>query len=208
MIGLRPYQTNFLAISTLLFMLLFLFWDYRNRSGLEELTNNDANRSSTTSRSSVSSLYETISSNHGELDEHTLLSEIAGNNIPTVISNDGSPQGAATNEFQVGLASISRVLVVARLQHQHVDWIQEELPDIYTAIYVADDETAALHPPVNKGNEAMVYLTYIIDNYHSLSDVTIFIHNHEISWHNNDLLSSQMSNQLQYLQLDHVVSQG
>jgi hypothetical protein len=37
--------------------------------------------------------------------------------------------------------------------------------------------------PVNKGNEAMPYLTYIIDHYSSLPDIIFFHHSHAKSWH-------------------------
>ncbi|KAF2183666.1 hypothetical protein K469DRAFT_689803 [Zopfia rhizophila CBS 207.26] len=37
--------------------------------------------------------------------------------------------------------------------------------------------------PINKGNEAMMYLSYIINNYDSLPDYSIFIHGHRTSWH-------------------------
>lgn len=37
--------------------------------------------------------------------------------------------------------------------------------------------------PANKGNEAMAYLTYIIQNYDNLPESMVFIHSHETSWH-------------------------
>jgi len=37
--------------------------------------------------------------------------------------------------------------------------------------------------PVNRGNEASVYLKYIIDHYDKLTDYTFFIHDEEYSWH-------------------------
>jgi len=37
--------------------------------------------------------------------------------------------------------------------------------------------------PVNKGNEASVYLKYIVDFYHVLPDYVFFIHDEEYSWH-------------------------
>lgn len=37
--------------------------------------------------------------------------------------------------------------------------------------------------PVNRGREAMVYLTYIIDNYGNLPDYAVFVHGHNKSWH-------------------------
>ena len=35
----------------------------------------------------------------------------------------------------------------------------------------------------NKGNEAMAYLTYIIQNYEHLPESMAFIHGHQTSWH-------------------------
>lgn len=37
----------------------------------------------------------------------------------------------------------------------------------------------------NKGKEASSYLEYIIKNYNSLTDVSIFIHGHRDSWHSS-----------------------
>ena len=37
--------------------------------------------------------------------------------------------------------------------------------------------------PVNKGQEAMAYLTYIIQNYNNLPESMAFIHSHQSSWH-------------------------
>jgi hypothetical protein len=48
-----------------------------------------------------------------------------------------------------------------------------------TAIYTVDDSPYGLHTARNKGNEASVYLTYIIDNYDHLADVIVFIHGHQ-----------------------------
>lgn len=59
---------------------------------------------------------------------------------------------------------------------EDVSWIKNELGsvhDLNIAIYTVDDPSSEYHVPKNKGNEAMVYLTYIIDNYDSLSEVTM-----------------------------------
>ncbi|MCJ1404019.1 hypothetical protein MMC11_007243 [Xylographa trunciseda] len=54
-------------------------------------------------------------------------------------------------------------------------------------IYNVDDTSAEPRVPQNKGHEAMVYLTYIIDNYdYSLPGYIIFIHGHAQSWHQED----------------------
>lgn len=82
----------------------------------------------------------------------------------------------------------SRTLVVARTSWEDVSWIEQELPQVDTAIYTVNDPFANLTVPANKGHEAMVYLTYIIDNYDSLPDVVLFFHAHRRGWHNNELL--------------------
>jgi hypothetical protein len=84
-------------------------------------------------------------------------------------------------------SNYTRTLVMPRMADENVDWVDEELPNIGKAIYIADDPSAPLHPPKNKGHEVMIYLTYIIDHYDDLPDVSIFMHAHRYSWHNNDL---------------------
>ncbi|KAF2751930.1 hypothetical protein M011DRAFT_463424 [Sporormia fimetaria CBS 119925] len=79
-------------------------------------------------------------------------------------------------------------LVIAKIKKEDVAWIDRELPGQQKAVYVADDPTAPLHTPKNKGHEVMVYLTYIIDNYRNLPDVSIFMHAHQTAWHNDDIL--------------------
>lgn len=84
-------------------------------------------------------------------------------------------------------SNYTRTLVVSRVAGDDVSWIYGGLPDIEKKVYVADNSSAALHPPKNKGHEVMIYLTYIIDHYDDLPDVSIFMHAHRWSWHNNDL---------------------
>lgn len=57
-------------------------------------------------------------------------------------------------------------------------------------IYVADQPSSqnALGLPQNKGNEAMAYLTFLIDHYENLPEVMVFMHGHRTAWHNNALL--------------------
>lgn len=44
-----------------------------------------------------------------------------------------------------------------------------------------------LRVPENKGNEAMTYLTYVIDHFERLPDLVLFTHASATSWHNNEL---------------------
>ena len=76
---------------------------------------------------------------------------------------------------------------MARLKWEDVSWTQE-LEGLDRSIYTVDDEDSSLIVPKNKGHEAMVYLTYIIDNHDSLPGTLCFFHPHRTTWHNNVLL--------------------
>jgi hypothetical protein len=55
-----------------------------------------------------------------------------------------------------------------------------------------------------------VYLTYIIENYDTLRDITVFLHAHwrgEFAWH-NDAPGKDNAAALRLLRLDHVLAQG
>jgi hypothetical protein len=57
--------------------------------------------------------------------------------------------------------------------------------DINILIYDKENPENPFNIPVNKGQEASVYLKYIIDFYDSLSEYTFFIHDEEFSWHHS-----------------------
>jgi len=57
--------------------------------------------------------------------------------------------------------------------------------NINILIYDKEKPDNPYNVPVNKGNEASVYLKYIIDFYDNLSEYTFFIHDEEFSWHHS-----------------------
>lgn len=71
--------------------------------------------------------------------------------------------------------------------NKNVEWIYDFNSDNINNIFIYDKETPEnLHNiSANKGNEATVYLKYIIDNYENLSDFTFFVHDEEYSWHHS-----------------------
>ncbi|KAI1151096.1 hypothetical protein F4825DRAFT_451866 [Nemania diffusa] len=95
-------------------------------------------------------------------------------------------------------------LVVASVKAENTSWIPALLPDWHTNIYVADDPSAPLTVPKNKGREAMVYLTYIIDRYDTLPQNVLFAHASRFAWHNDDpdydALPTLLHFRLQHLQ--------
>lgn len=116
--------------------------------------------------------------------------------------------------FQAGVpkaagSNYSRVLVMGHLQSEDVSWVGRELPELDTKFYLVDDPKGNKSIlPANKGHEAMVYLTYIIDHYSHLPDVVLFFHPHRHAWHNNILLDIDTAKTIRLLSSPHVVRQG
>lgn len=75
-------------------------------------------------------------------------------------------------------------------------------------IYVADQPSSQNGLPQNKGNEAMVYLTYLIDHYENLPEVMMFMHSHRKSWHNNALLRRSSALTMNKLRPQAVLERG
>ena len=92
--------------------------------------------------------------------------------------------------------------VVSRYK-KNTDWVYKLKNINKFFIYDKENPENEYNIPVNKGNEASVYLKYIIDNYDNLSDFTFFIHDEEYAWHHSgsiiDLLDEAISsNKLYY----------
>jgi hypothetical protein len=75
------------------------------------------------------------------------------------------------------------VTIVVASKHENLDWIHKYLKGYDVKIYRADSNITGYYSLYEKGFEACQYLAYIINNYHNLSDYTIFIHAHSQSWH-------------------------
>lgn len=150
-----------------------------------------------------------------------LLGKDPGQKQKTIVAQEQEDlqanSGPVTNNpFQSGTVKpvgmpYTKTLIVPRTSNEDVSWIAENFGGnsyINTAIYTVDDVNAELHPPKNKGHEVMVYLTYIIDHYHNLSDVNIFIHSHQYAWHNNELLGSDSVQMISRLSAERVQREG
>lgn len=92
---------------------------------------------------------------------------------------------------------ITETLVVACRESDDMSWLNNRFP--VQTVTVSRS---------NKGREAFAYLKYIVDNYNSLTDITIFIHNQDQAWHNSRLFNLRMSRILQHLDREFVFAQG
>jgi hypothetical protein len=119
---------------------------------------------------------------------------------PNLLFSSTHPKPAGSN--------YTRTLVIGHTLRDSIDWISEELPDIPVAAYVVDDLQALLHTPKNKGREATVYLTYIIENYDKLPDIVLFMHAHQYAWHNNIFQDRDAAQMIRAMRDDHIAREG
>jgi len=92
-------------------------------------------------------------------------------------------------------------------EEQNHAWMHEMFPDWQHHIFSVNDPAAPLHVTKNKGREASVYLTYIINHYYSLPDFMVFVHGRRYEWHTDDPMYDT-AHSLQTLNFDHVAEVG
>ncbi|KAL9024485.1 MAG: hypothetical protein Q9196_006480 [Gyalolechia fulgens] len=109
-----------------------------------------------------------------------------------------------------------KVVVMAKVESENTQWVADYLPDWQHAIYTVNHSpsslsNATLTTPLNKGHESMAYLTYIIDHYHALPSILVFIHPHRRgfleAWHTDTPLHDNVDS-LRSLRLDYVRKNG
>lgn len=153
-----------------------------------------------------------------------------GNLIKGVLHKLESGQTSDIDRVQYHGVKQDKIVVMGRQTNESAEWVEAELPEYVTltstivtskverkkliisnswqhAIYSVDDPTQLLHTAMNKGNEANVYLSYIIDHYDSLPSIMAFIHGHHHSWH-TDADRYDNGRSLQTLNLDFVRKTG
>jgi len=72
--------------------------------------------------------------------------------------------------------------VVIAHYNENLDWVKNINPDLNICIYSKTDEKYNYYP-INKGNEAQIYLKYIVDYYNKLPNKILFLHGHDNSYH-------------------------
>ncbi|KAF2466305.1 uncharacterized protein BDR25DRAFT_77374 [Lindgomyces ingoldianus] len=119
----------------------------------------------------------------------------------TFSSTNAEPE--ATHAISNPLDSSGAIVAAVSLS-TNLSWVHELQNPIWT-LHRYDHDSP--HPPpstyfpVNKGNEAMMYLSYILNNYDALPTYSIFIHGHRTSWHQEgDIV--ELVNALRFRALD------
>lgn len=102
----------------------------------------------------------------------------------------------------------SKTNIVVSRYNKDVDFVYRinNNKDVNVMIYDKENPNNPLNVPVNKGNEASVYLKYIIDYYDDLPDFTFFIHDEEYAWHHSgsiiDKYDEAMQSNLMYYNIN------
>ncbi|RAR03203.1 integral membrane protein [Stemphylium lycopersici] len=120
----------------------------------------------------------------------------------------GLPLRFSDGEGKAPGSNYSFKIVIPKTQKEDISWMAAEIPDAPLVVYEVDNPNAENKVPKNKGREAMVYLSYIIDNYDNLPDTSIFMHAHRHAWHNNMLLGLDAAQMIKRLNHERVARMG
>ncbi|KAL8652307.1 MAG: hypothetical protein Q9226_004324 [Calogaya cf. arnoldii] len=146
-----------------------------------------------------------------------------------------------TGPTGIGVKVEDKIIVIGKIESENTDWVAREIPSFalaslspskhpqtsllteicvslrwQRAIYTVNPSipttsNRTLTTPINKGHEAMVYLTYMIDNYNSLPSTMAFLHPHNSgflsAWHTDTPLHSN-SDAVKALNTDVVQKNG
>jgi hypothetical protein len=89
------------------------------------------------------------------------------------------------NNVKVVFENLKTNIVVSRYK-KNVDWVYKINGNINKVlIYDKENPDNEYNVPINKGNEASVYLKYIVDHYDVLPEYTFFVHDEEYAWHHS-----------------------
>jgi hypothetical protein len=109
--------------------------------------------------------------------------------------------GSHTSDLATKPSTVAKtkavVASVTKDDETTADWLVEFLPDWEAVVYVADrnisekasPNSSPITPhflPTNRGREAAVYLTYLIQHYNNLPDYMVFIHGKRYQSHNGE----------------------
>lgn len=102
-------------------------------------------------------------------------------------------------------------IVLAKTRSEDISWLPpvcaelEITPFVYSTDKIRDERF--LPARTDRGREAAAYLSYVVDNYHKLPKVSIFVHSDQSQWH-NDLFGDLTANLLRNLRHEAVRARG
>ena len=101
-------------------------------------------------------------------------------------------------------------IVMAKTRPENVNWLLELYKDMPFRPYVYSSdrfvEPGCIAPRSRRGRETATYLSYLIDNYDSLPEYSIFVHAKHEQWHND--VGSRTADVLKSLRFQHITATG
>lgn len=98
------------------------------------------------------------------------------------------------NEYTIEKQKNINTSLVISQYNEDFSWTNKLKNQYKIFLYQKLNPNNPLNHPINKGQEASVYLKYIIDNYYNLNEYTIFVHAHETSPHHNGSIADILNN--------------
>ncbi|KAI6805225.1 hypothetical protein KC350_g14692, partial [Hortaea werneckii] len=106
---------------------------------------------------------------------------------------------------------VEKALVMGKMPEEQVEWAHELRPDWTPYIYSASVPPEPGYPltlPIQRGREAGVYLSFIVDHYPNFPAYTVFLHASDHHWHNDESQGHWTNVTLANLRLDTVERDG
>jgi len=91
--------------------------------------------------------------------------------------------------FSESKESLNKINVLVAHYNENLDWIK----NVKFRCVVISRKGLEQEVKPNKGNEASIYLEYIIEHYHDLANYTIFVHGHRNDWHHKENIDSKIN---------------
>jgi hypothetical protein len=96
------------------------------------------------------------------------------------------------NYYYKNNLSNERIIILISHYSEDLFWIKNINKPFIIASKNINNKT--LYNPINKGDEAMAYLSYIVKYYDTLPEFTFFCHGHYIDWHQNNRIDYIINN--------------
>jgi hypothetical protein len=102
-------------------------------------------------------------------------------------------------------------IVMPKMSQEDVNWLLDLHKDMPFRPFIysmeALVEPGCLTPRSRRGRETSAYLSYILDNYDALPEISIFVHSKDVQWH-NDILGTKSADTIKALRFEHISGTG
>ncbi|EPS36137.1 hypothetical protein H072_10295 [Dactylellina haptotyla CBS 200.50] len=206
----KPGVTRMGTVGTLLLLAIWVYTFYEKTIFLPSTLRSDVTQKKIHVETTTSDLVDV------EPEIPLAITTTDSNTRPTATKNPISKVQSSSKAAKPSPENTyEKTVIMGKIKSEDTSWVQQSLPEWRPAVYAVDDRKVEgyLHVSVNKGREAMAYLTYLIDYYDDLSEINVFIHAHRggypQAWHNEPQSAEYSAiKMLELLRLDNIREKG